>query len=152
MRIVQRRDGFPRWVLVGALALAAAAGVAAFVFSVGGFASSVFGTSQVQPPAPPPAPVAKPTPAPVPVRVTYEVTGWGAASMSFTDKASRTVDMGSMPLPWVHDELVDPSFMAAAVSGASADPSVVVACRITVGGKQVAANQGVGAVKCTQGD
>lgn len=86
------------------------------------------------------------------VVVTYEVTGPGAATMTYTDGASHRVDMPAMPLPWRHDEAAEASFMAAAVSGASAEPTVRLGCRIWIDGQQVAGMTGLGSVRCTQGD
>jgi Mycobacterium membrane protein. len=86
------------------------------------------------------------------VLVTYEVTGPGAATMSYTDGASRRVDMPAMSLPWRHDELAEASFMAAAVSGASTEPTVRLGCRIWIDGQKVAGMTGLGTVACTQGD
>ncbi|MGH3612474.1 MAG: MmpS family transport accessory protein [Pseudonocardia sp.] len=86
------------------------------------------------------------------VTVRYEVTGPGSATMAFTDGTSRQVELASMDLPWVHEELVEPSFTAAAVSGASDDPKVRLACRIHVDGKRVAGMTGLGSVSCVPGD
>lgn len=86
------------------------------------------------------------------VTIRYEVTGPGSATMAFTDGTSRQVEMASTALPWVHEEPVEPSFTAAAVSGASADPKVRLACRIYVDGKRVAGTTGLGSVSCVPGD
>lgn len=96
-----------------------------------------------------------PPPAAPPVRlvtIRYEITGPGLATMAYTDGASRRVDMGLMDMPWVHEESAEPSFMAAAVSVASADPKVRLACRIYIDGQKVAGMTGLGSVSCVQGD